>query len=184
MGRKSKLTEKQWKEIGDALLAGTESTRSLAKKYGLSETAIRARFPARRNDVKAVANQIVATEEALESLSISSQLDAVKLARELRAVSMHLVSAAKYGAATAHRLLAIGNAKVQEIDDVNPLDEAGWKAFKTIGVLTGVANESAKIGLNLLAANKELARDTDDTPPAPVQIVIEAVDASADSPKA
>lgn len=184
MGRKSLLSEKQWKEIGDALLKGGESTRAIAKRYGISETAIRKRFPSRREDVKSVANQIVRTEEALEALPIGSQMDALTLARELREVSRHLVSAAKYGAATAHRLLAIGNAKVQEIDDANPLNLASLKAFKSIGLLTGVANESAKIGLNLLAANKDMARNPDETPPAPVQIVIESVDASADPTEA
>lgn len=159
MGRKSSLTDAQWAEVGKRLLAGKESARSIAKEFGTSEASIRRKFPAQRKDVKDVANQLVAADAALKALPISSQIDAITLASELSAVSMHLAGAAKYGAATAHRLSGIANAKVLEIDDAAPLDEESLKSLKGVAVLTKVANEASQIGVNLLAANKDMIRE-------------------------
>lgn len=179
MGRKSSLTEKQWAELGRRLLTGKESARALAKEFGTSEASVRRKFPAQRKDVKDVANQIVAAEQALANLPVSSQIDAVNLAHELRSISMHLAGAGKYGAATAHRLSGIAHSKVQEIDDAAPLNEQSFEALRGVAVLTKMANESSTIGLNLLAANKEkIKRGMDDEPVQPVKIVVQVEDAS------
>lgn len=68
---------------------------------------------------------------------------------------MHLAGAARYGAATAHRLSGIANAKVGEIDDDAPLDEESLKTLKGISVLTQMANSAAEIPIGLLKANKD-----------------------------
>ncbi len=72
---------------------------------------------------------------------------------------MHLAGAAKFGAATAHRLSGIAHNKVQEIDDAAPLDAKSLDALKGVAVLTKLANESSQIGVNLLAANKEMIKE-------------------------
>lgn len=154
MGRKSSLTEKQWKDIGERLLRG-ESGRSLGKEFGVSEAAIRKRFGAQTKQIKDVANQLVAAETAFKDLPISAQISARTLADELKEISMHLAGAARYGAATAHRLSGIAHAKVAEIDDAAPLDEESLKALKGISVLTQLANNAAEIPIGLLKANKE-----------------------------
>lgn len=158
MGRKSSLTEKQWAEIGKRLLRN-ESGRALAKEFGVSETAIRKRFGSQTKQIKDVANQILATESALKALPISSQISAQSLADELRAISMHLAGAGKFGAATAHRLSGIAHGKVSQIDDASPLNEESLESLKGIAVLTKMANDSSQIGINLLAANKEFIKD-------------------------
>lgn len=154
MGRKSSLTDKQWAEIGNRLLAG-EAGRVLAREFGISETAIRKRFGSHVKQIKDVANQIVATDKAFKSLSVGSQISARTLADELIEISTHLAGAARYGAATAHRLSGIAHNKVSEIDDAAPLDEASMDALKGIAALTKIANMSSEIGINLLRANKE-----------------------------
>lgn len=154
MGRKSSLTEKQWAEIGGRLLKG-ESARALAREFSTSEASVRRKFPSQRKDVKDVANQLFAAETALKSLPISSQIDALNLVDELKAISTHLASAGKYGAATSHRLMGIAHNKVIEIDDAAPLTEQGIETLKGIAILTKMANSSSEIGLNLLRANKD-----------------------------
>lgn len=72
---------------------------------------------------------------------------------------MHLAGAAKYGASTAHRLSGIANAKVMEIDDAAPLTDASLLSLKGVAVLTKVANEASQIGVNLLAANKDMIKE-------------------------
>jgi len=152
MGRNSKLTEKQWEEIGKRLLEG-DSARALGREYGISESSIRERFSAQHKQIKAVANQIVATESALKALPISAQISAHNLADRLKAISEHLTGAANYGAATAHRLSAIAHAQVEKVDDAEPQESE--QALKNIAVLTKTANLSSEIAINLLRANKE-----------------------------
>jgi ABC-type transporter Mla subunit MlaD len=154
MGRKSALTEKQWQQIGDRLLKG-EAGRVLAREYGVSEATIRKRFGAQTKQIKTVANQLVAAETAFSALPISAQISARTLADELKEISMHLAGAARYGAATAHRLSGIAHAKVEEIDDAAPLDEKSLTTLKGISVLTQLANNAAEIPIGLLKANKE-----------------------------
>jgi len=174
MGRRSSLTEKQWQDIGERLLRG-ESGRSLAKEYGVSEAAIRKRFGSRTKEIKDVANQLVAAETAFKALPISAQISARTLADELKDISMHLASAARYGAATAHRLHGIAHSKASEIDDAAPLDDKSRVALTDIAVLTKIANASAEIGTNILKANKDNITQEDE--PTPVMITFGVQDA-------
>jgi len=158
MARPSKLTDAQWEKIGKRLLAG-ESASSLAREFGVSKAAISGRFSERLKNVKDAANQIVAAESALSKLNVSEQLAARSLADDLKAISEHLAGAARYGAATAHRLSGIAHSKVAEIDDVDPLNVESMESLKGIAILTKMANTASEIPLNLLKANKEIVDD-------------------------
>ena len=153
MGRPSKLTEKQWQEIDARLLKG-EPGRSLAREYDVSEAAIRKRFGAHKQ-IKAVANQLVAAEMALEALPLGARVSARTLADDLKEISSHLAGAAMYGAATAHRLSGITHAQVALIDDADPLGVDSIETLKGISALTKLANDSSVIPINLLNANKD-----------------------------
>lgn len=178
MGRKSKLSDRQWENIGKRLLAG-EKASALAREYKVSPTSISEKFSERTKRVKATASLVIETEQILKALPISEQIAVNSLADELRAISMHLAGAGKYGAATAHRLSGLAHSEVQKIDDAEPLHSI--EALKGVSALTRLANDSAEIGLGLLKANKE-AIDTlnrEDDKPEPKQIVFQIVDASA-----
>lgn len=158
MGRPSKLSDAKWEELKQRLAKG-EKAADLAREYNVSKAAISTRVSKRIETIKTVANQIVTAEEALSSLSISEQLLTVSLANDLRAISTHLAGAAKFGAATAHRLNGIAHSKVQEIDDAAPLDAGSLDALKGVAVLTKLANDASQIGVNLLAANKDMIKE-------------------------
>lgn len=178
MGRRSKLTDRQWEEIQKRLLAG-EKASDLAKEFRVSPATISGRFSKSIGNVKSVANQILATETALRSLPISEQISAISLADDLRAISKHLAGAGKFGAATAHRLTGIAHAKVQEIDDAAPLNEESIEALKGVAVLTKMANDASTIGLNLLAANKEAVKEMNQQArPIPQRVPVIVEDAS------
>ena len=156
MGRKSKLTEKQWLEIERRMLEGV-AIRALAREYGVSESTIRDRgISARAQKTKDVANQIVATERALSELPISAQLNAQNLAAKFRSMSDSLASAADLGAKTAHRLHSLANSEVGKVDDADPM--ASLETLKGVSALTRLANDSSHIALNLLAANKDAVK--------------------------
>jgi hypothetical protein len=162
MARPSKLTDKQWEQIGKRLLQG-ESTSSLAREFGVSKASVSGRFSERSNTVKATASLIVASERAMELLNVSEQVAARSLADDLKAISAQLAGAARFGSATAHRLAGIAHGKVQEIDDAAPMDEESLITLKGIAALTRMSNEASEIGINLLRANKE-AVDTMNKP--------------------
>lgn len=184
MARPSKLTEKQWSEIERRHLKG-EKIRPLAKEFGISEGAIRLRVSTQSAEIKQVANQIVAAEQRFNALPVSAQVSARSLIDELKAISFHLASAGKYGAMTAHRLSGIANAKVEQIDDDEPLNEESMESLKGIAVLTRMANESSQIGLGLLSANKEMIKaGMNDEPVMPVRIIVQVEDASLPEPQA
>ena len=164
MGRPSKLTERQWEDIGKRLIAG-EKPAKLAREFKVSPATISERFSKRTETVKTVANQIVATRDALDALGVSEQIAAISLAEDLRAISTHLAGAGKFGAANAHRLLGIAHAKVQQIDDAKPLDDTSRDALRDVAVLTKLANENSVIPVNLLAANKETVKKLNDGDP-------------------
>jgi hypothetical protein len=172
MGRKSSLTEKQWQEIGARILKG-EKPSSLAKEFGIDRAAISRRFSQQVKSVKAVANQIVAADEALKALPIAQQIDALSLVEELRAISIHLAGAGKFGAMTAHRLTGIAHGQVERIDDADPLKSQNELA--SIALLTKIANGAAEIGLGLLKANKDMTPEDD--LPTPVAVSFGVKDA-------
>lgn len=154
MARPSKLTDAQWEKIGKRLLAG-ESASSLAREFGISKAAVSGRFSERNRNVKDAANQILAADSALSKLNVSEQIAARSLADDLKAISEHLAGAARFGAATAHRLSGIANAKVAEISDSDPISEKSMESLRGISVLGKMANEASEIGVNLLRANKD-----------------------------
>ena len=154
MGRPSKLTDAQWSEIQRRLLAG-EKQAALAREFGISKAALGERVSKRTETIRTVAKDIVRAEIALHKLPVSEQFLAVTLAEELKAISGHLAGAARFSAATSHRLAGIANAKVQEVDDAEPTEKSEL-ALKSLAVLQRMANDASVIPLNLLAANKAL----------------------------
>lgn len=158
MGRPSKLTDVQWEKIGKRLLAG-ESTSSLAREFGVGKATISERFSEKTKNVKTVANQLAEAEISFEKLNVPEQIACRSLTNDLKQISQHLAGAALFGAATAHRLAGIANAKVQEIDDASPLDEISRAALTDVAALTKMANAASEIPLNLVSANKETVRD-------------------------
>lgn len=164
MGRKSALTDRQWSRIEKRLLEG-ETAAQLAREYGVSKSTISGRFSDRTKRVKAAAGLIVQAESAMEKLTVSERISARSLADELSEISSHLASAGKFGAATAHRLSALAHDQVQKIDDADPLKGESLEAMRGLSLMTKLANDSSTIGINLLAANKEMIkqrRDGDD----------------------
>ena len=166
MGRKSKLSPSQWEDIGRRLVAG-EVPSDLARMYGVHPSQITRRVLAQKSQkVRFVAEQIAQAQTALAGLPIADQHTALSLAEKLRSISDNLASAAEYGAKTAHRLHALANSEVSKIDDAEPMGSID--NLRNVGALTKLANDSAHVALNLIAANKDTVRRlNEDEPVAP-----------------
>lgn len=170
MARPSKLSPAQWAEI-DRRSAEGESARALAREFGVDEAAIRRRVNPHTPRIKEVAAKVIEAREALASLPVSQQYVAITLADRLRNISNSLASAAELGAATSHRLSALANTEVAKVDDATPL--ASIEQLRGVSALTKLANDSASIALNLMAANKETVQKINtqqpEEKPAPVR---------------
>jgi hypothetical protein len=163
-GRPPALTPAQQQEV-QRRLAAHESVSSLAAEFKVSRATIR-QFSAISATVQKVAEQVAVAQSALASLPIQQQHMALSLADKLRSISDNLASAAELGAKTAHRLQALANSQVAKVDDADPMQSIA--ELRDVGVLTKLANDSASIALNLLAANKptveRLNQDAPQTP--------------------
>ena len=155
MGRKSKLTDKQWAEVERRMLEG-EPTRALAREFGVSEAAIRARKAAHVEQIKTVANQIVATERAVMALPLDARITAHNYASKLRAITENMLDGANLQAANFHRLSALAQTELMKVDDADPMTSAD--RLKSHMVLTSAANEAAKTPVALLSANKDMVK--------------------------
>ena len=151
MARPSKLTADQWRELERRLNSG-ESAAALSREYGISEPVISNRFSKVLKEVRIAAEKIAEGQNALAKLPANLQHQAVSLAEKLRNISGHLASAAEYGAATAHRMQAIANAQVEKVSDTDPMESQ--EQLQAISALTRIANDSARLGMELIGANK------------------------------
>ena len=159
-GRKQNLTPEQWSEIA-ARRAKGETVRALAKAYGVSPASISEHCSDRVQQLKTKATQLFQVEAMVSALPIAEQNAVRSLADKLKSVSSHAASAAEYGMMTAHRLSQMAHAETDKIDPCKQSHENA-EVVKSVMVLTTGANEASKIGLNLLAANKDAAiKDVD-----------------------
>lgn len=152
MGRKKTLTTDQISEIERRIVNG-ESRRKLAEEFKVSEAAIRRYVTTRPDEIKKVANQILVTEKDFASLPISSQIVALNLADELRAISSHMAGAGKKAAMLSHRLIGLAHIESDKIDSADI--GASMETIKAVSALTKMANDAADIPLGLMAANKD-----------------------------
>jgi hypothetical protein len=151
MSRPPALSPLQQADVRRRLAEG-EGVRALAREFGVGVATIK-RLSEQSEQVRNVAEQVAAAQTALAALPVAQQHQALSLADKLRSISDNLAAAAMHGAATAHRLNALANAQVAKVDDVEPMKSIA--TLRDVGVLTKLANDSASVALNLLAANKQ-----------------------------
>jgi transposase-like protein len=178
MGRKSRLTEEQWTELGRRLLEG-EPIASLAREYNVGDSTIRSRFVRRgqkTQTIQQVASQLYDAEQAaklaernLKQLPAAAQYAAITLSQRMRNISDKLAEAAEYSTSTAMRYAALANGEALKVDDADPMKAKSLEALKSSMVLTKAANEAAELPTKILSAagNRDLiTRINDDRTPA------------------
>lgn len=159
MARPSKLSPAQWLEVERRAAEG-ESHSALARAFGVSVSTISARVSGVSETVRKVAQKLADVQSEIAVMPIRQQYTVINLADKLRNISNSLACAAELGAATAHRLHALANSEVAKVDDAEPM--ASLDSLRNVGVLTKLANDSSHIALNLLAANKDRAKEAED----------------------
>jgi len=160
-GRPSKLTPKQWAEIGRRLALG-ESTSALAREFGVGKARISERFSGKTQELKTLASQVVNLDTALDQLPDSERGAVLTLADYMKATGNNLAAAARAGSATSALLAGLAHGKAVQL---NP-DSVDMKGLQEIAALTQTANQAATIGTALVTATKN-SRLEEAPPPAP-----------------
>jgi transposase-like protein len=167
----AKITREQWLQIERRHLVDGESINSLAQEFGVNESSIRRKIKPKNTELpegvksltdlakEKVSIELLAKQNAeqIAELPYERRTIVEDLAKKLSKVSNHLLSAAEYGAMTAHRLSGMANMQLDKIDETELHDpeSASFQIVKTVAGLTEVANKAAQTGINLLNANKE-----------------------------
>ena len=125
----------------------TEST--IRSKFG---GAIRAVI-AQSAQVREIAHQVAEVQDAVEKLPPFQRDVVFDLAASLRNVSRSLTKAAELGADTSMRLQEMASTQIRKVNQDDPTKSI--EELKSVGIMTRLANDSASIALNLLAANKD-----------------------------
>ncbi len=136
MGRKSALTEAQWAEIIRRNLNG-ESIRSLAKEFGLSESAVREKISAQAKKIKNAGNQIVAAKRAVNELPFAAQIAAHTYAEKIMAMQDLSADVAINGLTVAKR---IGDSLTKKLETAKDKDLMTDKALSQLAKSGTVIN--------------------------------------------
>lgn len=150
MATYKRLSPQDWVELEKAAYAG-ESNSELARKYGITEGAIRKRLGSVANvKVERAAKKIVEMRDELELLPPALQIRAYCIADALTEISKAMTMSAELGAKTAHRLTAIANLHASKLDDSAPDADK----LRMIHGLTETANKAAYQPVELIKAIK------------------------------
>lgn len=155
-GKRTRLDEKTWEEITRRFIVGGESASVLGRAYGTSEASIRKRCSAKKCELKTLSNQIVTVSDKYLALNHSSRFIVDDLVANLKVISNNLGSAAAHGAITAAALSRMAIKQIEKVNEDEPLEHMA--ELNTVGVLTKLSNESASLGMQLLAANRDVSK--------------------------
>lgn len=153
MGRPSKLSDKQWGEIGRRLANG-EGVNDLSREYRVDKASISRRFSQQTEKLRNLANTIVTTERELDSLPVDQRCCVISLTDQLRGIQTDYARGAASGARTAARLQELAETKTNQIEpDKLSLPEVA-ESLMVVAELTRNANRAAGMASNLVSANR------------------------------
>jgi hypothetical protein len=147
-GRPSKLTDRQWGEIGRRLAQG-ESAASLSREFKVGTARISERFSGKTKRIKDLANKIVSLDQEVDSLPISERSSVITLSDSLKGIATGLASAGASGASAAAKLAKIANKMADSVDHNSTAED-----FRPVAAALDTANRASSTGLGLIAANK------------------------------
>jgi len=151
MGRPSKLTERQKKEITDRMASG-ETQRALADEFKVSVGTINKLFSGRSETIKTLARAKASVDSSIQLLNVSEQVIVFNMAEQIKSMQHDYTRGAAAGLDTATHLHEIANAKARELS----AGTVETEDLRIVAALTDTANKAASMGTVLLNANKDV----------------------------
>lgn len=156
MARPSKLTEKQWAEIGRRLAKG-EKVRNLAKEFGVGPATVSERFSERLETIKTLAKKVVRTQQemdeteaAIKRLPISEQCSVMSLADDMKAIAYNMTAGSKIAAENYQILQARQRKALNDLSD-DPTQEE----LRVVKDLSEICNLTAKVPVALMTTKQQ-----------------------------
>ena len=167
-GRPSKLTNRQWGDIGRRLAKG-ETAADLSREFKIGKARISERFAGKAENIKALATQLVAVETAIERLPVSEQSSVMAFADDLKHIARSASAGGRAGMNGAANLMARFERQVANLPD-----DAGMDDLRPIAALAETAQKGASLGLALMNANKATVEAANE-PVEPKKITFEII---------
>lgn len=162
MGRPSKLTDKQWGEIGRRLAQG-EPLRALAREYRVGASRISERFSERVTDIKQLAATIAGSEMEFERLPVSEQCSVRTLADQLKGIESNYMQATDRSSRTAVKMARLAGRIADDMpEDLTSADAVASAVAVT--ELTKTMNLALQPASTMITASKRTPGGGDDRP--------------------
>lgn len=146
----SKLTHRQWANIERAVLRDGESMNAVAKRYKISESAVRQKLAkARTEQVEEVAIKLATAERDIKALPPMDQMRVRSLADRLADLSYTMGEVAELGMRNALKLTQM---KAQRIALLEAGDSEGLREVVMLGE---AVNKASKLGVDLMTVGKQ-----------------------------
>lgn len=168
MGRPSKLTKEQWLQAEHEHVVDGVAIMTLAKKYGVHESALRRRLRPNQAEVARGVNtlrdlakekadavqELALVEGKIAELPVTRQVIVNDLAERMKSITVHLTCAAEASAETSKKLALLARAQANRIDITKPINDKTRDTVSAISAITRTANEAGSIGMGLIAAHR------------------------------
>lgn len=157
-GRPSALTDHIKSEILRRLALGDKPS-DLRHEYGISPTTFRRNFSETAEKVRSVAKALVDVESEMETLPFSVQVSVRTLADYMKSAQTNLARAAALGSRVSATLSEKAVVLAENLGDDFSKDGEDLDSLRSIHALATTSNESSKIAVGLVQANKGKPED-------------------------
>lgn len=162
------MTPEQWLEVEHRHVVDGVAVLTLAKEYGVNESAIRRKIRPNMADrargvttLRALAgeklvalNAVSVVDSKIAELPETRQVVVNDLVERMKSVAVHLTCAAEVSAETSHKLTLLARAQAGRIDIDKPMNDKTRDLVSGISAITRTANEAGAIGMGLIAAHR------------------------------
>jgi transposase-like protein len=173
MARPAKLTEEMKTEAAQRIVDGGITYEALAKELGVSKPCLIKNVSDRVNKLKAAANQIVATANALSLLPVNDRGSAINLAQTLLYMANNMASTSGKMSRASDRLASLVEKRVDTLEDIAQTG-AGITTEDiqlTLGSIRMV-NEASQTPLKMMDLAKESINNQKESVNTPTRIVV------------
>ncbi|HAA04778.1 MAG TPA: hypothetical protein DCE18_15630 [Syntrophobacteraceae bacterium] len=155
MGRPSKLSDREWAEVGRRLARG-ESTRKLAAEYKVAKSTIQDRFSGHVPEIREAAQALASAERTVERMPVSVQVSVRSLADQLKGIQDDYAETAAMGMQAARIVQTKVLAQARNLPD-DPSSED----LKPIIAGSETTKSLSSLATNMITANKGNPVDED-----------------------
>ena len=157
MGRPSKLSDREWAEIGRRL-ANNESQSKLAKEFKVSRASIIARFSDRVSDIRDAGMALAGAELLVERLPVADRVSARAFADQVKGIQNDYAETTALGIKAAKIIQCKVLAQAQALPDIPSPED-----LKPIMAGSATTNSLSSMATSMLSSKSRVIDDDPDS---------------------